>query len=145
MSSSPADGTPSNRPTTTSAPSFSIETSPQFSSWLLAQHISLAFTTYQAGKLFFVGSQSSGRIGIFERTFNRAMGLCGNDQTLWLSTAFQIWRFENVLEAGTTDGDYDRLYVPRGCHVTGDIDVHDIGLDPAGQPVFVNTLFSCPA
>jgi len=26
---------------------------------------------------------------------------------------------------------------------TGDVDVHDIGIDGNGQPVFVNTLFSC--
>ncbi|MDB5336156.1 MAG: hypothetical protein JWN70_1775 [Planctomycetaceae bacterium] len=145
MSSSPAGGPASARPAPRSEPSFTIDGSRQFSTWLAEQRISLAFTTYQAGKVFFVGSQPSGRIGVFERTFNRAMGLCGNEQTIWLSTAFQIWRFENVLETGATDGDFDRLYVPRGCHVTGDIDVHDIGLNPEGQPVFVNTLFSCLA
>lgn len=127
------------------AASFSIDCSRQFPAWLAEQRVSLAFTTYQAGKLFLVGTQASGRIGVFERTFNRAMGLCGDAQTLWLSTAFQIWRFENVLEPGATDGEYDRLYVPRGCHVTGDIDVHDIAVGSDGRPVFVSTLFSCLA
>ncbi len=125
--------------------SYTIETSRLFSTWLLEQQISLALTTYQAGKVFFIGVQTSGRVGVFERTFNRAMGLCGDSQTIWLSTAYQIWRFENVLEAGAIDGDYDRLFVPHGCHVTGDIDIHDIGLDPDGRPVFVSTLFSCLA
>ena len=146
MRSSPTGAaTTSNCPTPRPEPSFAIDCSRRFPTWLAEQRISLAFTTYQAGKVFFVGSQPSGRIGVFERTFNRAMGLCGTAQTIWLSTAFQIWRFENVLEPGAADGEFDRLYVPRGCHVTGDIDVHDIGLNQDGEPVFVNTLFSCLA
>src|SRR6185295_5565987 len=96
---------------------YAIDCSRNFCGWLSEQRISLAFTTYQAGKLFFVGSQPSGRPAVFERTFNRAMGLCGDGQSLLLSTAYQIWRFENVLEAGLTDGEYDRLYVPRQCYV----------------------------
>lgn len=118
-------------------PTFAIDCSRQFPNWLAEQQISLVFTTYQAGKVFFVGMQPSGRIGVFERTFNRAMGLCGDGQTLWLSTAFQIWRFENALPAGADDGEFDRLFVPRRCHVTGDIDVHDVAVDANGRLVFV--------
>ena len=77
-------------PAPVAVPSFGIDASRNFPGWLAEQRISLAFTTYQAGKLFFVGTQPSGRIGVFERTFNRAMGLCGDGQTLWLSTAYQI-------------------------------------------------------
>ena len=128
---------------TTPGRSYSLESSPQFANWLEEQNISLAFTTYQAGKLFLVGRKPAGRLAVFERTFNRAMGLCGDGRTAWLSTAFQIWRLENVLARGMTEDDSDCLFVPRGCHVTGDIDVHDIGLTDAGQPIFVSTLFSC--
>ncbi|MBC8112970.1 MAG: TIGR03032 family protein, partial [Candidatus Saccharimonas sp.] len=144
-SATTAVATDSGRPVQAAASSFSIDCSRNFPGWLAEQRISLGFTTYQAGKLFFVGTQPSGRIGVFERTFNRAMGLCGDGQTLWLSTAYQLWRFENVLEPGATDGEFDRLYVPRGCHVTGDIDVHDIALGSDGRPVFVSTLFGCLA
>jgi uncharacterized protein (TIGR03032 family) len=35
--------------------------------------------------------------------------------------------------------------VPRVAHTTGDVDAHDIAEDKDGQPVFVNTLFSCLA
>ena len=38
-----------------------------------------------------------------------------------------------------------RLYVPQVGWTTGDIDTHDVALDGAGRPVFVNTLFSCLA
>ncbi len=122
-----------------------ITASRQFAAWLAEQQLSLAFTTYQTGKLFLIGLQSDGRLSIFERTFNRAMGLCGDGQTLWLTSLFQVWRFENVLEPGQTHDGYDRLYVPRVGYTTGDVDAHDIAVDASGRAVFANTLFSCLA
>ena len=86
-------------------------------------------TTYQTGKLFLIGLQPNGRLSIFERTFNRCMGLWGNGQTLWMSSLFQLWRFENVLDAGQLANGYDRLYVPQVGYTTGDIDVHDVAIN----------------
>ena len=40
---------------------------------------------------------------------------------------------------------YDRLYMPRNAHTTGDIDIHELAVDEDGQMVFVNTKFSCLA
>jgi uncharacterized protein (TIGR03032 family) len=80
--------------------------------WLASQAVSLAFTTYQAGKLFLVGLQPGGRLALFERTFNRCMGLCASGDGLWMSTLYQLWRFENVLPAGQEHDGHDRLYVP---------------------------------
>ena len=37
-----------------------------FAYWLAEQRSSLAFTTYQAGKLFFIGQGDDGRLSIFE-------------------------------------------------------------------------------
>lgn len=113
--------------------------------WLASQAVSLAFTTYQAGKLFLVGLQPGGRLALFERTFNRCMGLCAHGDTLWMSTLYQLWRFENVLPAGQEHEGHDRLYVPMASHTTGDIDVHDVAVLDDGRVVFVNTLFSCLA
>ena len=74
-------------------PQLQIIASPHFTSWLDGEKLSLAFTTYQSGKLFLVGIKENGRLSIFERTFNRAMGLCGDAQTLYLTTLYQLWRF----------------------------------------------------
>lgn len=30
-------------------------------------------------------------------------------------------------------------------YTTGDLDIHDVAVDPCGRPIFVNTLFSCLA
>jgi hypothetical protein len=56
-------------------PKFELFPSRQFPQWLAENNLSLAFTTYQAGKIIFAGLQPSGRLSIFERTFNRCMGL----------------------------------------------------------------------
>lgn len=117
----------------------------QFNSWLAEQHVSLAFTTYQTGKLFLIGLQPDGRLSTFERTFNRCLGLWGDGQTLWMTSLYQLWRFENALEPGQVANGYDRVYVPQVGYITGDLDIHDVSIDADGRPVFVNTLFGCLA
>lgn len=76
------------------------------------------------------------------------MGLAASAdaQTLWTSSLFQLWRFENALPPGQAAPDgYDRLYVPQCGFTTGDVDAHDIALDANQRPIFINTLFSCIA
>lgn len=124
---------------------FEVLPSPNFPAWLAEQRISIAFSTYQTGKIFFVGLKPEGRLSIFERTFNRCMGLWSDNQTLWLAMAFQLWRLENVLSDGEDTDGYDRLYVPRIGYTVGDIDVHDLSVQRDGRVVFVSSLFSCLA
>ena len=131
--------------TATQAPHLEISTSRQMLAWLAEQKISLAFTTYQIGKLFFLGLKSSGELSIFERTFNRCIGLCTTPNGLWMSSLYQVWRFENLFTQGETQDDHDRLYVPQVGYTTGDLDIHDIAIDRDGRPIFVNTLFGCLA
>ncbi len=127
-------------------PRFALTASRQFPNWLAEQRISVAFTTYQAGKLFFLGLQPDARLAVGERTFNRCMGLAAPDnQTLWMSSLYQLWRFENVVPPGQHANGYDRLYVPMLAHTTGDLDIHDIVVEDSGRVVFVNTLFGCLA
>lgn len=128
-----------------SPPTLGLIVSEGFSGWLTDSGISLAFSTYQAGKLFFVGAQPDGRLSVFERTFARCMGLCADGQSLWMGSLYQLWRFENMLEPGQLHGGYDRLYVPRQSYVTGNVDSHDLAVGSDGTPVFVNTLFNCLA
>src|SRR5689334_23467306 len=131
--------------TATKTPELELTGSRQLTSWLTEMKASLAFTTYQSGKMFLIGMQDNGRLSVFERTFNRCMGLWGDGQTLYMSTLYQLWRFENALGAGENHNGYDRLYVPRVAWTTGDVDAHDVVVDSAGKVVFVNTLFSCLA
>ena len=73
------------------------------------------------------------------------MGLWADGQTLWLSTLYQLWRFENLLQPGENYQGHDRLYVPKTASTTGDLDIHDVAIDDTGRPVFVATAFGCIA
>ena len=126
-------------------PQFELTTSRQFPNFLAEQQISLAFTTYQAGKLFLLGLKPDGHVSVSERTLARCMGMVASPGGLHVATLYQIWRFRNVLDAGALHDGHDALYAPRMSWVTGDLDVHDMGLLPDGRPVFANTLFSCVA
>jgi len=132
-------------PAAPEAPWIEVTGSPHFAAWLAEQRVSLAFTTYQTGKLFILGLRPDGGLAVHERTFSRAMGLCADGQTLWLGTRYQVWRFENALRPGELHQGHDRLYVPRVGYTTGDLDVHDVAVGAAGGVVFVATLFGCLA
>lgn len=124
---------------------FALSPSRGFPNWLARVGGSLTFTTYQAGKVFFLGLRPDGQVSVFERTFPRAMGLAVSNsaRTLHLATKYQIYRFDNVLKPGQTNGQFDSLYVPHQSWITGDVDAHDMGVDAKGRVIFANTLFNC--
>ncbi|MBF0613652.1 MAG: TIGR03032 family protein [Magnetococcales bacterium] len=129
----------------TESPQMEITTSRQMLAWLDEQRLSIALTTYQIGKLFLIGLKENGNLSIFERTFNRCMGMCATENGFYLSSLYQVWRFENLFRFGERQDGYDRLYVPQVGYTTGDLDIHDMAVDGAGRLVFVNTLFGCLA
>ena len=122
-----------------------ITASRGFVEWLKSQNASLAVSTYQTGKLFMIGHNENGQFSVFERTFERPMGLAGYDQTIFMATMFQLWRLENVLQPGTTKDGYDRSFVPQVGFTTGDLNIHDVALDGDGIPQFICSRFSCLA
>ena len=132
---------------TTTRPRLEISTSRQLLAWLADHRLSIALTTYQIGKLFTLGLRPGGELAVFERSFNRCMGLCPteNGNGFHLSSLHQIWRFENSLALDESTDGFDRLYIPQLAVTTGDCDIHDMAVDVDGQLVFVNTLFSCLA
>lgn len=129
----------------TDPPQIEVTTSRMFTSWLARGRASLVLTTYQTGKIFFIGLQPNGRLSVFERTLERIMGMHATASEIHVSTLYQIWRFRNTLAAGQTFNGYDAVYVPRESRVTGDVDIHDIVVDGDGRVVFTNTLFNCLA
>ena len=100
---------------------------------------------YQAGKLFLIGLNPNGELSIFERTLPRCMGMTVAGNSLYVSSLFNLIRFENTLAEGETHEGYDRLYLPQVVYITGDLDIHDIAVDGCGRLVFINTLFGCLA
>ena len=115
--------------------------------WMAEQQVSLGLTTYQTGKFFLLGQGANQQVSVFERTFNRSMGCwaSADARTIWMSTQYQLWRFENALAAGETHQSYDALYVPRIAYTTGDLDIHDVAVEDSGRVVFVATQLNCLA
>ena len=132
-------------PPTAKKPPLRVQPSRHFIPWLAEAGVSLAFTTYQTNRLFLLGIKENGTLSVFERQFDRPMGLCASPERLYMNTRWQLWEFDNALPPGETHEDADRLYVPRRAHTTGDIDMHDIVVDGDGRLLFVNTAYSCVA
>jgi uncharacterized protein (TIGR03032 family) len=114
--------------------------------WLVTNDISFAFTSYQTGQLFLIGAQQGGILSVNQVGFQRAMGLWANQQRIYLATLAQVWRLENMLRPGErANTHFDRCYMPRNAQTTGDLDIHELAVQPSGHVIFVNTSHSCLA
>lgn len=123
-----------------------IAASPGFAGWLAEADVSVAFSTYQRGRLFFLGRRVDGALWAHERRLDRCQGLWSDGRSLWVSSSYQLWHFHDALAPGATGpGGADRAFHPRAAHFTGRLDVHDIGVDAGGRPIFVNTAYGCLA
>ncbi len=124
---------------------FQLVASRGFTEWMARQRISLVVTTYQAGGMLLLGLKPNLEFSVYAAAFGRAMGLWADGQTMWLGAELALWRFENTVASGVVQNGFDRIYFPRSSHTTGDLDIHDLGVDGDGRPIFVNTRFSCLA
>jgi uncharacterized protein (TIGR03032 family) len=105
---------------------------------------SLLVSTYQAHKLLVVRAQRGG-LSTLVRTFERPMGLAAAGGRLAVGTRNQVWLFRDAPDIAPRvepAGTHDACYLPRSCHVTGDIGLHEVAW--AGDELWVvNTRFSC--
>lgn len=122
-----------------------IAQSRDFAGWLADRRLAVALSSGATGRLLLVGTAGDGKLSVFLRGFDAARGLFAQGQTLLLATAFQLWRLENTVAPGRDASGYDRLYVPRVGHTTGEVDAGDVALAADGTILFANTLFSCVA
>ena len=124
---------------------FQLHLSNGFAAWLKRLDGTLALTTYEAGKILLLGPGMGAGVALSERNFDRAMAMAVDGGSLYLTTAYQVWRFVNALEPGRMFDAWDRLYLPRGCHVTGAVDAHDIEVDAGGRLLLAITGYNCVA
>ena len=125
---------------------FSADVSRGFVTWLKDQKSSLAITTYQVGKLIFIGVDKANKLWVHNRGVGRCLGLASDENGFWVSSDSQLYRFGNMMKDGEQgQGGEDALYAPRQSFFTGDLDIHDVRLGKDGAPIFVNTLFNCLA
>lgn len=126
--------------------------------------ISLAVTTYQAGKLVMLRPEPTPTGHVLNthfRGFNKPMGLAWEPGRFALGTAHEIWEFHDIpalapkLDKAESLAKHDAAFLPRNSHITGDIQIHEMAWKPRDADTtkpgtlselwFVNTRFSCLA
>lgn len=123
-----------------------VAASPGFARWMREQDVSLAYTSYQTGRLILAGVGPDERLAFVEQDYARAMGVHWHDGTLTLASLFQVWQLRNLLLPGEfANRAHDCVLVPRVAHVTGYVDAHDVAPGADGRPLFVSSSYSCIA
>jgi uncharacterized protein (TIGR03032 family) len=106
---------------------------------------SVLVSTYQAGKLIAVRSEGA-RANTHFRNFKQPMGLALDGGRLAIGTLTHVWEYQNqpdvVRRLPPAELQADACLVPRRCHVTGNIGVHELAF-VNGELWAVNTRFSC--
>lgn len=127
-----------------------MQHSPQVPELLYRLGVTLALSTYQAGKVVLLSAKDENSLVQLPRTFAQPMGIAEDEQTDRLALAC---REEVIVFANSADlahhypkapGKYDAMYLPRTTYHTGALDIHDLNFGDDGETLYaVNTLFSC--
>ena len=129
-----------------SSPPFSCQYTPGFAQLLQQLQISLALSTYQAGKVILLSPKDEQRIIQLPRSFRKAMGLALHQDRMAIATLDEVIVLRNSPELAqhypAKPGIYDSLYMPRATFHTGALDIHDLEWGKDGLYA-VNTIFSC--
>ena len=125
---------------------FSFTYSPQIPELLSQLNISLAISTYQAGKIVFISPKNKDSLISLPRTFEKPMGFDIKDGQMVLATKDAVICFENSKDLAKhypkKPNTYDNLFLPRATYYTGQVDLHDIAFGK--EAIYaVNTSFSC--
>ncbi len=127
-------------------PPFSCTFSPALPELLMQLNCTLAISTYQAGKVVFIGAKDAERLVQLPRTFNTAMGIGIQGNKLAVAAKNEVIILANAPGlAGSyprQPNTYDGLYMPRATYYTGQVDIHDLNWGNEGLWA-VNTSFSC--
>ncbi|MCO4785275.1 MAG: TIGR03032 family protein [Marinomonas atlantica] len=124
--------------------------SPGFANWLQESQGSLIASTYQSGRILFLGTTPTGQFYTLDRAIGTAMGLAVDQDKLWVGTREQIWRFSNTGPLEFKETQFSANYMPRTCHMVGQSNTHDVLADVSfrGQHydfLYANTQYSCIA
>lgn len=120
--------------------------SSSFPKFLYQEHISIVFSTYQAGKVLFISSVNGKTLNLYAKNFERPMGIANKSGKLAIAHKSKIDLFSssNILATGfpSKKNYYDKIYVPQLTYNTGMADIHEIEWGN-NELWAVNTAFSC--
>ncbi len=125
---------------------FDCTYSPQFAELLHKLKISLAISTYQAGKVVLISAIEQDKLIQLTRTFENAMGMALSKNKLAVATQNEVVLLRNRPELAAAypkkRGVYDGIFIPNARYNTGNLSLHDMEFIN-DKLVAVNTLFSC--
>lgn len=127
-------------------PPFSCSFSQHIPELLKEMKVSLALSTYQAGKVVFMSAMDKDNLIQLPRNFPKPMGIALKGNKMAVATLEQVEVMVNdsrlAPQYPVQPNTYDALYTPRSTYYTGMVDLHD--LEWSGEKLYaVNTLFSC--
>ncbi len=109
--------------------------------------VSLAVSTYQAGKVILVRlDEETGTVNTHFRNFHKPMGIASDYARLTIGGTNTVWYYRNMPAVAPKlepEGRHDAAYLPRQIHVTGDIDIHEMAWASDDVLWLVNTRFCC--
>jgi uncharacterized protein (TIGR03032 family) len=105
---------------------------------------SLIVSTYQSGRVIVIRADGE-QLNTHFRAFRRPMGIAVSANRLAIGTQHSVWDYHDLPDAGCKlepPGRHDACFLPRSCHVTGQINIHEIAFAKQGLWI-ANTRFSC--
>ncbi len=124
---------------------FSSQSTDSFRELLTLGKCNILVTTYQAGQVVMLRPQGQG-INTHFMAFDRPMGIAKRSNEISIGGAASVTTFRNLAAVGPKVGQGDQVdacYIPRKQHVTGQIDIHEMGYDKFDKLWFINTKMSC--
>ncbi len=125
---------------------FACSYSPQIPELLLQLNISLAISTYQAGKIVMISAKDENALVSLPRTFEKPMGIDVQGDNMVIACKDEVIVLENSRDLAVnypnSPETYDNLFVPRTTHYTGNVDMHDVKFGKEGIWA-INSSFSC--
>lgn len=109
-------------------------------------NISVALSTYQAGRIVVIGSLDGDRLHQIPVPFKRPMGIAVDGNQLAVACLDEVQFLSNnahiAEQKKLNDKEFDAFFVHRATYNTATIDIHDIAFGK-GKLWAVNTSFSC--
>lgn len=125
---------------------FDCTYSPHFAELLFKLGISLAISTYQAGKIVILSAHDNDKLIQLTRNFATAMGMAVANNKLAVSTGNEVIVLKNQPKLAHSYPNkpnvYDGIFIPRIRYNTGYLSLHDMAFIN-DKLMAVNTLFSC--
>lgn len=116
-----------------------------FPDLLKQANASLVVSTYQAGKLILLRA-SDVSLNTHFVSLPKPMGVAFKDNRLSVGSGANVIDYFNMANVGPKVeplNTHDGAYLPRRTHVTGDIDIHEMGFTDDNELWIVNTKMSC--